>query len=202
MAMTFHESNLVIVGTFNIYIIRPDWLGKIGLLPEGSEVKFESQLNQPGFRLHSSALRSKWVVAPTRIALHTDDPNEDCGRTADRILEALPWTPLMAMGFNFVYRGAPNDITEWEAKTAFPSQIPPQGFTVNQRSWHAGLKQGDQQFNLQLAQVPEGIEARVNVHTELQEREIAFARTTASKFIEFRRISVSLLENVFQTRID
>lgn len=202
MAMTFHESSLVIVGTFNIYIIRPDWLGKVGLLPEGSEVKFESQLNQPGFRLLSPALRSKWVVAPTRIALNTDDPNEDCGRTADRILEALPWTPLMAMGFNFVYRGAPDDINGWEAKTAFPSQTPPQGFTFNQRSWHVGLKQGDQLFNLQLAHVPEGIEIRVNVHTDLQEREIVFARTTASKFIEFRRTSVSVIENVFQTRIN
>ena len=202
MAIAFHESNLVLIGTFNIYIIRPDWLGKLGFLPEGSEVKFESQLNQPGFRLQSPALRSKWMVTPTRLSLSTDDPNEDCGRTADRILEALPWTPLMAMGFNFSYRGQPADIAGWEGKTAFPPVQSPEGYDRKQRSWHIGLTKQDQAFNLQVSELEECVELRVNVHSELTDKPVEYTREIATRFFEFRKVSKELLQHVFDARID
>ena len=51
VAFKFQEASCVVVGTFNIYIIRPDWLGKLGLIPEGAIGKIERPLDQPGMRL-------------------------------------------------------------------------------------------------------------------------------------------------------
>lgn len=190
----------MLAGTFNIYIIRPDWLGKVGLLPEASEVRFESQMNQPGFRLKSPGLGSTWLVSPNKLVLQTDKTEENCGHTVDRILEILPWTPLMALGCNFAFRGQSTDIQDWDVKSAFPSVA--NGFRLKQRSWHIGIQEDDQLFNLQLSEVEDHLEIRANVHTELNERDIDFARETARQFMQLRAKSVSLIETIFQARFE
>ena len=202
MAFQFHEATCVIAGTFNIYIVRPDWLGKIGLLPEGSEVKFESQLDQPGFRFSSPKLGSRWTVLPNRLMLAADDPLEDCGETADRILQHLPWTPLMALGSNVVYCGDSSAIEDWEAKTIFPPTQLPEQCELKQRTWHVGVKRGEQIFNLQMSETDEGIEIRANAHTELRNRDIKFARETARQYFEHRNTSLSLINDIFNIRIE
>lgn len=202
MAFRFHEANCVIAGTFNIYIIRPDWLGKVFHLPKGEVIKLESQLTQPGFRLQSESLQSRWIVSPNRIILETDDPKVNCGETVDRILETLPWTPLMALGCNAVYRGTASDVEDWAGKTVFPRYGVSDEFKPKQRSWQIGLKRSDQIFNLQLSELDDCVEIRSNVHTDLQNREIGFARQTAQQFFQFRETSLSLISEIFNARID
>jgi hypothetical protein len=202
VAFQFEQVTSVIVGTFNIYVIRPDWLGTVGFVPKGSEMRIESQLNQPGFRLSSPSLGAKWVVLPNRLILETADPNEDCGATVDRILENLPWTPLMALGCNLVYRGDASAVDGWEPKTAFPSRQITGDFVLKQRTWHIGVQRGDQLFNLQMSDGEDGVEIRVNVHTDLHDRDITFARETARRFFPDRQIAVSLMRELFNARVD
>lgn len=202
MAFQFHQASFVVAGTFNIYIIRPDWLGKIGLLPEGSEVKIEGQLDQPGFRLSSPKLGAQWTVLPNRLILETDNPNENCGETIERILEALPWTPLMALGCNVAYRGDASAIEGWQEKTAFPPAGAPERCELQQRSWHVAVKQGEQLFNLQVSELEDCIEIRVNAHTELKNQDIDFARKTARQFFQHRQTSLSLIRDIFNARIE
>lgn len=202
MAFQFHEATCVIVGTFNIYIIRPDWLGKIGLLPEGSEIRLESQLDQPGFRLSSPKLGARWVVSPNRLVLETKNPIEDCGQTADRILEYLPWTPLTALGANVVWRGDAANIETWPHKSRFPPSQVPEEFKVTQRSWHIAVKRDEQVFNLQVSEVEEGVEIRANVHTDLRNKDIDFARETARQFLCQRETCISLIRELFNARIE
>jgi len=202
VAFTFLEASCVVVGTFNIYIIRPDWLGKIGVLPEGSDVKIETQMNQPGIRITSARLGARWTVSPTRLVLETSDANENCGQTLDRILESLPHTPLMALGLNVAYRGDASSIDHWQEKTAFPPSRAPEGYELKQRTWHIGVKRGEQVFNLQMSESEEGVEIHVNVHTELLNRDIDFARETARQFLQCRQTAQSLVRYIFNARIE
>lgn len=200
MAFEFYEANCVIAGTFNIYIIRPEWLGKIGLLPEGSDLRVERQWDQPGFRFSSSKLGSRWTVLPHRLILETNNPTEDCGKTADEILKHLPWTPLIAVGCNFAYRGDASAVDGWEAKTSFPPKEIRDGEPI-QRTWHVGVQRGDQVFNLQLSESADGVEVRANAHTEVRQREIDFARETARQFFQHRNVAIALMNDIFNVGI-
>lgn len=203
MGFEFHEASCVIVGTFNIYIIRPDWLARIGLLPDASAVQYETQLTQPGFRLSSDQLGSRWTVLPNRLVLDTKNPTEDCGATADLILDRLPETPLTAIGFNVVLRGDPASIGGWDDKTTFPSSVvPSEGYECKQRSWHLGVGEGDHTINLQLSELQDYVELRANIHFDLKDRRSEFARQTARDFFAHRQKCISLLRDLFQARID
>lgn len=50
MALKFEKASCVVVGTFNIYILRPQWLAKHEIIETGTEVGIETNLTQPGFR--------------------------------------------------------------------------------------------------------------------------------------------------------
>lgn len=200
MPFQFREASCVIVGTFNIYIIRPDWLGAVGLLRDDSEVRIESQLTQPGFRLRSSGLDTVWIVDPNRIILQSDNWDVNCGVTADRLIESLPWTPLTALGCNFMFRGNADAIRDWDQKTEFPPQNF-DGATVKQRSWHMAVQRDDQVFNLQMSEVDEGVEIRANVHTELRNNDVEFARNAARGFADLRAASVDYIQQLFNTEI-
>lgn len=202
MAFRFHEASCVLAGTFNIYIIRPDWLGAVKLLLPGSEVRIESQLSQPGFRLTSPGLRSRWIVEPTRIILETDRSDENCGATADRLLESLPWTPLVGLGCNFAYRGTAADVDGWPTKTSFPSTQIPEGTSLKQRTWHLGVERGDQIFNLQMSEVDDYVEIRANVHTDLQGHDIDFARAAAQQFFQHRQTAETFIRDLFKAGIE
>jgi hypothetical protein len=192
----------VIAGTFNIYIIRPDWLGKIGLLRDGSDVRIESHLSQPGFRLTSSGLDTGWIVEPNRIILQADTWSTDCGTTAFRLLENLPWTPLNALGCNFLFRGEVSSVRDWKGISGFPPVSVPTGTTLKQRSWHIAIERDEQVFNLQLSHIESGLEIRANVHTELRNHDIAFAKSAASRFMELRDLSIQYIRDLFQTEIE
>lgn len=199
MPFEFHEANCVIAGTFNIYIVRPDWLGKIGVVPEGTHLQIETRLDRPGFRL-SLPSGSRWDVMPDRLMIQSDSPTDDCGEMADKILESLPWTPLMAVGCNVALRGDISDVDGWEEKTGFPPIGAVAEFELKQRTWHTALWKDGRVFNLQLSRSEDKVELRANAHTELH-NDIDFARQTARSFLEQRSTAIMLFEQLFGARI-
>lgn len=73
---------------------------------------------------------------------------------------------------------------------------------LKQRTWHVGLKRGEQVFSLQISADEEGVALRANVHTELRGRDIDFARQTATRFLQHRYDAVAIMQDLFNSRIE
>jgi hypothetical protein len=202
VAFRFHQASCVVVGTFNIYILRPDWLGAIGILDPQSEVKIEAKFTQPGLRLSSPNLGSKWTVLPDRLILETTSARENCGETIDKVLESLPWTPVTAMGCNFSYRGDHTSVDHWHEKTRFPGTKAPEGFSLKQRTWHWGVAHESHIYNIQLSEIDAAVELAGNTHAEWASDGVASARRFAQRFFEFRKTSLRFATEIFGARID
>ncbi len=99
MAFQFTKVNCVAVGTFNMYIIQPAWLAKVGIIPKGIGVAIESKLDEPGFRFWSPKLPVRWYVTPSRIQVETQRADADCGELVASVFKSLPETPLIALVF-------------------------------------------------------------------------------------------------------
>lgn len=201
VSFRFKKASCVVVGTFNMYIVQPAWLAKIGIIPQGIQVGIASRVDQPGFRYISPKLHSRWFVSPSKIEVEAEDPDEDCGGTAAKVLTALPWTPLTAIGNNTVY------VASLEELKSLPDvarcRVPvPSGYDLAQTSLHYGLKEGDRVFNLQLSMTEEEIELSANVHTDLVGRDSEYAQAAARRFLQDRKDAEALIKHLFKTSID
>ncbi len=206
VAFQFQKASCVVVGTFNIYILHPQWLAKHGLIEKGTDVPMETNLAQPGFRFRLSKDRVTWNIAPYQIAVETEDPAADCGAKIASVLDALPETPLFALGNNVVYRA---DLSELETLPEpirhFPRvQGPNADDKVAQRTFHVGLKHDEHRStNLHISIREEDIELLCNAHTELRDRDTRTAAIPAAKkFLEDRAAVKNLAQHFFGTGIE
>ncbi len=206
MAFLFKKASCVVVGTFNIYILNPQWLAKHGLIEKGMGVLMETNLAQPGFRFQLSDQHVTWNIAPHQIAVETDDAEVDCGAKIGGVLGALPETPLFALGNNVVYRA---DLAELES---LPQPIREFPFVessnaadkVVQRTFHFGVKHDQHRTtNLQVSIREDEVELLCNVHTELRDRDTrTCAIPAAKKFFEDRASAKALAQHFFGTGIE
>ena len=207
MAFRFQKASCVVVGTFNMYILHPQWLAKHEIIETGMEVGIETNLTQPGFRFRFPEDKAIWSVAPNRLAIESQDPKTDCGETAAKILRALPETPLFALGNNVHYQA---ELSERENLSSsirdFPETEPPtKEQSVLQRTFHAGVKRSERvTVNLQIALKEDGIELACNVHNELGNSENAneVAVAAAERFFDDRAEVKALAQRFFGTSID
>lgn len=84
MAFTFKKATCVAAGTFNMYVIQPPWLTKIGIVQKGIEVAIGTDLDEPGFRYIPTRSPFRWFVSPQRIEVETREPEADCGSPNSR----------------------------------------------------------------------------------------------------------------------
>jgi hypothetical protein len=109
----------------------------------------------------------------------------------------------VALGTNAVYSGSFSDVEGVSEVSGYPvTALKPDDFQLVQRSYHAGLKQGDHTYNLQLSVVSDAVELASNAHTELQNRDSTFAQAAARKFHDHRRLTESLMANIFKVSIE
>lgn len=207
MAFRFQKASCVVVGTFNMYIVHPEWLARHDIIERGMEVGIETNLAQPGFRFHFPKGKPTWSIAPNRIAVETQDPETDCGTAIAKILRVLPETPLFGLGNNAVYEA---DLSELDnlAPTIrdFPwPESPNEGETVRQKTFHVGVKRTEYEVaNLQIAVREDNIELSCNLHSKLENRSDfnAAAVTAAERFFDDRKYSKILAQHFFGTSID
>jgi hypothetical protein len=195
------------VGTFNIYILHPQWLAKHGLIEKGTGVLMEANLAQPGFRFRLPKDRVTWTVAPNQIAVETEDPGANCGDMIATILEALPETPLFGLGNNVVYRADFAELgTLPEPISNFPLVPSPNADDkVVQRTFHVGVKHDEHRStNLQISiKEEEEIELLCNAHTELRDLETKTVAVPAAKrFFEDRATVKTLAQHFFGMGIE
>jgi hypothetical protein len=201
VAFRFKKASCVVAGTFNMYVVQPAWLAKIGLIPPATDMAIGSNLDEPGFRFFSSKLRSRWFVTPGRIEVETESPGEDCGRLIATVLEKLPWTPLVGIGNNAVYAADLSELERLPDLGCF-QPAPPEGYEISQRSFHLAVSRGEKIFNLPLSVTGEAVELSANVHRELRDRESSVAQEAAREFFEDRREAENLLRNLFHVSIE
>ncbi len=207
MAFRFEKASCVVVGTFNMYILHPQWLAKHKIIEEGTEVGIETDLTQPGFRFRFPKSKAVWSVAPHRLAIESQDPETDCGEAVAKILKVLKETPLFALGNNVHYQA---ELSERENLSPsireFPETEPPtKEQSVLQRTFHAGVKRSERvTANLQIALKEDGIELGCNIHNELGNFENAneVAVAAAERFFDERAEVKALAQHFFGTSID
>jgi hypothetical protein len=204
MAFRFKRAACVAVGTFNMYIVQPPWLTKIGILPRDTQVVIASKLDEPGFRFHSPKLPSRWSVSPGRIEVDTEKPDENCGEKVAQVLKELPWTPLIALGNNTVYFAPIGELQSLPDEFRKRPEVP-EGYTLAQRSFHFGAAHGMPVFNLQLSITDEEIELSINVHSDFRNLESEVARdavqSAARRFFQDREDGETLITQLFRVSI-
>ena len=207
MAFKFEKASCVVVGTFNMYILHPQWLARHKIIETGMEVGIETNLTQPGFRFRFPKDKAIWSVSPHRLAIESPDPETDCGGAAAKILEVLPETPLFALGNNVHYQAELSQLEHLsEAIREFPhAKSPTPEQSVAQRTFHVGVKRAEHEtVNLQISLEADCMKLACNVHTELANREDAndAAVDAAKRFFEDRTEAKSLARHFFGTSID
>ncbi|MBW3598178.1 MAG: hypothetical protein KY475_13020 [Planctomycetes bacterium] len=201
MPFRFNGASCIAVGTFNIYIIQPAWLRKVGLLENVEGVALEADLTEPGFRMQLPDLT--WRVEPTRIVLETKGDCARCGQTMYAIFDKLPWTPLKAIGINSRHEAPAEELDEFIHRFPHPASASPinDGYAIAQKTWHAAFRKDKQQFNLQLSVNDEVAALTTNVHTELRNESIETAKEIAENFEVFQSLAVKMAINVFSLDI-
>jgi hypothetical protein len=201
VAFQFKRANCVAVGTFNMYIIQPAWLAEVDIIPKGIPVEIYSKLDEPGFRFTSPKMPTRWIVTPSRIQVESDRPDEDCGGAMARVFEQLPWTPLVALGNNTIYRASLDELAHLRLFASL-KQDPPTGFEFAQKTVHYGLKRGETVFNLMLALTEDELEVSVNAHTELQGHKSDEAQLVARRFLQDRETAEVLIDELFDASVN
>ena len=201
MAFSFRKSTCVVAGTFNMYIVQPAWLTRLEIIPKGIEVAIGTHLDEPGFRFFSPKMPFRWIVRPQKIEVESEAPDADCGGKVAAVLEALPWTPLVALENNTIYRAPLGDLDGLRAEYRMPPEVPAE-YSLAQRSVHFGVTREGSVTNLQLSITPEELELSVNVHTELRKLKSEEAQATARRFLQDRREAESLIQKLFDVRIE
>jgi len=205
VAFEFIKSSCVVVGTFNIYVVQPSLLTALNIVhPEkGDKIHFLTNLTQPGFRFSSPELNAEWTVRPDRIIVETTDPAKDCGADIARVLAALKWTPVTAIGINAEYHS-----NEWDSpllpmlEAWTEDGLKGTELVAKQKTVHVAAVRKDGVFNVQMAQCNEGYDATVNVHVDAkgrgeQEATTQFIQDVASKFFDYRRDAQTLVKRLF-----
>ena len=207
MVFHFEKASCVVVGTFNMYILHPQWLVRNKIIDDPIEVGFETNLARPGFRFRFEKDRSVWSVAPDRLTIETEDPQVDCGKPIAKILQVLSHTPLLALGNNNHYRADLSDLeTLSESIREFPrTESPTPDHKVVQRTFHVGIKRTEHEaVNLQIAVKEDFIGLACNVHTNLGGSETPSDRAIAAaeRFLDDRAESKSLAQHFFGAAIN
>lgn len=207
MAFHFEKASCVVVGTFNMYILHPQWLVRNKIIDDPIEVGFETNLARPGFRFRFENTKTIWDVTPDRLTIETQNPQFDCGKTIVNILGKLPHIPLFALGNNTHYQA---DLSEFamlsQSIRDFPRiESPTLPNRVVQRTFHVGIKRTEQEtVNLQIAIKENSIELACNVHVDLGGCEPPSdpAIAAAKRFFDDRVESKLLAQHFFGTAID
>ena len=203
MPFAFDKSSCVAVGTFNIYILNPPWLGKKDILPKNATVRGLANLLQPGFRYEVEGMPQTWTVSPTRVEVESRSVGFSCGNLVAKLLRVLPETPVFGIGNNFHFTAKLDQIDE-VADPVRGLLLAQSGSTVA-RACHFSVKRDDITIaHLQIRADDEHVEFSCNVHSNVEGRPDpnAEAVAAADRFIDDHLLSLDLGNQFFGLRLE
>lgn len=196
----YKNSSCVVVGTFNIYIIQPQWLSEVEILKPDSKVKMQTDIRSPGFRFElGDDDNLQWNVRPDRMSIESENLIADCGRPISQVLEKLPWTPIIGVGCNVNYTLSLDQRDK--ISHLFVNGAIPNSYETQQKTWHRGVQRKDIVFNIQLAETDKQIELLLNVHIDTKKDgkikdANQIAQRACTKFKEYTEESVRLAQSI------
>lgn len=203
MPLHFRKASCVAVGTFNIYIIQPEWLTTAGVIKPETELTVEANLNRPGFRLSSPQMKSVWYVAPGRLAIETESPEEDCGYWMAEVLSRLRWTPIHAIGNNVSYACGRAEAEAFPATNACANAaVVPDDFEETRRQFGMTVRQEGRDFLVQSVFGTELVEVNGNANVTLNNEPHADrAVDVARQFVRDKSLLGTLFVDILGVRI-
>ncbi|MHC4698783.1 MAG: hypothetical protein ACYTFA_18800 [Planctomycetota bacterium] len=191
--------NIVVRGDFNRAIIRPKWLIRQGILPEGDvEFAVSDAADMP--RLFKFA-GFQWTVAHDRLVVKPIVPDEgDPGPTVARVLEILEHTPVSAVGHNFIFENPePDSSLEVRLGERSAARIGEQlGHEVRTSTCEVRLSVGEDQF-LTAKLIAEGLKQTMDLNfhfvAPVAEAAVNAAKESARCSARAREVLKALMRN-------
>ncbi len=190
-------SSIVTAGAFNARIITPSWLvgeGIVSLDSPGDGV--EGELTFPASNPADTKMRFeiagfRWEVSASRVFIGSDGPDSPADLVA-RLLDALPHTPIVAVGSNFDFRVERGDGDKLPLGLRLGRQPTPGLAEITEsRATLAGVTGGGTACTIAVAARDNEILANANYHRPMQASDrravIESAKAAAAEFIADRR---------------
>ena len=194
--------NVVLPGSWNPVIFRPNWItGRLTQAQEvGVEVAFGETLGPARFRFDGVHLRAD----PGRLVLGVDAPSDTSLTRIEDIaiqtLKALPHTPIRGAGINFGFleKDPSQELVELFQFTD-TDRLADAGFVVRASSLKRNLRfEEDRQLNLGLNLQPDGaLSLDVNFHGQASNSEEAIAHLEGH-VVELKERILELLEDAYE----
>jgi hypothetical protein len=193
---------IVIVGSWNVAILNPDWVAQEVFEQNQISVEVLFGPGQAGFKLCSEFVQL--IPSPDRIILSATsaDGIENAERAATRLLERLPVTPVTSIGVNFGFlepEPGSDLLSLFDLKDKGP--ISDGGWAIQETSILRALKLDDRTLNLRLTHGNHGVSFHLNFHWNV--RSTAEAKTTIEgKVTSLRHEAASILKNIYNLEED
>lgn len=98
--LELQSASLTLLGNFNPFIISPDWLKATEIWDVKDLHLSLGSTGGAGVQFYGDG--TEWRVTSERLVITSMDV--DCGLLAEKILDALPHTPMVAVVFHFVFQ--------------------------------------------------------------------------------------------------
>lgn len=189
----FKNSSCVAIGTFNIYVVQPKLLAEMGVFKSSQPIMVLGDFTQPGIRFEVDGVT--WVIRPERLAVESANPDTNCGQFVEKTLEALCWTPVMAIGINSVFTSA------GESESCLPPHFRlPELSEATLRAVHVCVPYKDSKINVAIVRDTDGLTLSLNSHTDfsgkkdIQKTLNESVRAVCRSFVEHRTFSVDIVK--------
>lgn len=193
--------SVVVVGAWNTAIFSPDWIKNH--LTRAPHIGIEFAVNAPTLPLRLAFDDIFLLVSPDRLAITPQQVRDDLlaktQEVATLILDALPHTPVAALGINFRFREPQpaGRLLETFVLTD-RGHLADAGAVVRATSIRRGLSVNDDFVNLTLELKPGGeVTAEFNFHHEVDKASSAKERL-ASGVLRRRDMAIELLRATYQ----
>lgn len=184
--VTVENANIVLVGNFNPYIISPEWLSEEGVW-SCDEIHFAlGAIKRDGVQFRGGGVQ--WFVSSERMEIASQEA--DCGALAERVLERLPHTPMLAVGDNF---GIQCDAIAAASVFESISKLLPDLSTETTR-WVATMHDNGVRIEVTFVNGSEGTSAAVNFHRIT--RSAAKAREAVRNFSSDKERALQLISSI------
>lgn len=203
MKILLSEWSHVIVGSWNLAILNPQWVGTELFGGEQIDVEMEIGAARPSIRYIIGDVTV--IPSPERVAFMsrnaTDSAVASAENAARKLLQALPVTPIRAIGVNFGFVvddvepsaaalfGA-DDRAHWEAA----------GHPVESVSISRVIPFGERQLRLSLAYDDNQIIVKMNYHRECDA--VIAGSLFKAKSVDLLRMSLDLLDDVYGFQLE
>lgn len=187
------SANVVLNGNFNPYIISPEWLADQKIWQADSVQLELGAIRKDGVQFNGEG--TDWYVSSDRLVVAST--TIDCGEVAERVLVALPHTPMIAVGCNFVYQELSPDVV-------YPVFDAIQKITADETSlrllrWGIVLHQDNTRIDVSLTSGDQGTTIAFNHHR--QANTTSEAMVAAERFGDDKKRSQDLLQKLFNQEV-